>query len=221
MLAEVRVSDLLSKHNLRRRSAVIFGCWFLVFGAFAHFTTTDVLRNSERARIALVLFRLPCVVADVCAITRAGRRLSLGFSMLALSVVATALSVAELFGASAKLSAALVISGLLTFDLSAVTVFAFSAELYPTVLRGTALGCCYMSCRLGAFVAPFVNLIPSPPLRSAAYAVSAAILLVLSAVAFALPETRQLPPSNTMPGMLAMEEKWLLGSPLRVARGGG
>ncbi|KAL3208726.1 hypothetical protein MRX96_052484 [Rhipicephalus microplus] len=47
------------------------------------------------------------------------------------------------------------------------------------------------------------------------------MLLVLSAMAFALPETRQLPPSNTMQGMLAMEEKWLLGSPLRVARGGG
>ncbi|KAL3188574.1 hypothetical protein MRX96_022580 [Rhipicephalus microplus] len=218
---EVRVWDLLAKHTLRLRSAVIFGCWFLVFGAFAHFTTTDVLRNSERARIALVLLRLPCVVADVYAITRAGRRLSLGFSMLALSVVATALSVAELFGASAQLSAVLVISGLLAFDLSAVTLFAFSAELYPTVLRGTALGCCYMSGRLGAFVAPFVDLVPSPPLRSAAYAVSAAILLVLSAMAFALPETRQLPPSNTMQGMLAMEEKWLLGSPLRVARGGG
>ncbi|KAL3188563.1 hypothetical protein MRX96_022571 [Rhipicephalus microplus] len=218
---EVRVSDLLSKQHLRRRSAVIFGCWFLVFGAFAHFTTTNVLRNSERARIALVLLRLPCVVADVYAITRAGRRLSLGFSMLALSVVATALSVAELFGASVKLSTSLVISGLLAFDLSAVTLFAFSAELYPTVLRGTALGCCYMSGRLGAFVAPFVNLIPSPPLRSAAYAVSAAMLLVLSAMAFALPDTRQLPPSNTMQGMLAMEEKWLLGSPLRVARGGG
>ncbi|KAH7996059.1 hypothetical protein HPB51_026419 [Rhipicephalus microplus] len=218
---EVRVSDLLSKHNLRRRSAVIFGCWFLVFGAFAHFTTTDVLRNSELARIALVLLRLPCVVADVYAITRAGRRLSLGLSMLALSVVATALSMVELFGASVKLSAALVISGLLAFDLSAVTLFAFSAELYPTVLRGTALGCCYMSGRLGAFVAPCINLIPSPPLRSAVYAVSAAMLLVLSAMAFALPETRQLPPSNTMQGMLAMEEKWLLGSPLRVARGGG
>ncbi|KAH7957894.1 hypothetical protein HPB51_028123 [Rhipicephalus microplus] len=141
--------------------------------------------------------------------------------MLALSVVATALSVVELFGASAKLSTALVISGLLAFDLSAVTLFAYSAELYPTVLRGTALGCCYMSGRLGAFVAPFVNLIPSPPLRSAAYAVSAAMFLVLSAMAFALPDTRQLPPSNTMQGMLAMEEKWLLGSPLRVARGGG
>ncbi|KAL3208727.1 hypothetical protein MRX96_052485 [Rhipicephalus microplus] len=101
--------------------------------------------TANRARIALVLLRLPCVVADVYAITRASRRLSLSFSMLALSVVATALSVAELFGASAKLSAALVISGLLAFDLSAVTVFAFSAELYPTMLRGTALGCCYMS----------------------------------------------------------------------------
>ncbi|KAL1418957.1 hypothetical protein MTO96_005498 [Rhipicephalus appendiculatus] len=218
---EVRFSDLLSNNTMRKRSIVIFGCWFLVFGAFAHFTTTNVMRDSEPARIALVLLRLPCVGADVYAITRAGRRLSLGFSMLALAVVATALSVVELIGAPQTVSAALVVSGLLVFDMSAVTVFAFSAELYPTVLRGTALGCCYMSGRLGAFVAPFVTEIPSPPLRSAAYAFSAAMSLLLSATAFALPETRQLPPSNTVQGMLAMEDKWLLGSPLRVARSGG
>ncbi|XP_072145410.1 solute carrier family 22 member 12-like [Dermacentor andersoni] len=206
---------------MRQRSVVILGCWFLVFGTFSHLTTARMMRTNEAARTVLVLLRLPCVAADVYVLKRAGRRLSLATSMLALSLVHVALSAVIVFGGNDKLAAALVVSGLLVFDLSAITVFAFSAELYPTVLRGTALGCCYMSGRLGAFVAPFVDEMRSPPLRGAAYAASAAMLLLLSAMAFALPETRQLPPSNTVQGMMAMEDKWLLYSPLRVARSGG
>ncbi|KAH6926389.1 hypothetical protein HPB50_018096 [Hyalomma asiaticum] len=195
---EVRVSDLLSNHTLRQRSLLIFGCWFLVFGTFSHLTTASVMRTSETARIVLVFLRLPCVVADVYTIARFGRRL-----------------------APDTLVAVFVVAGLLVFDMSAITVFSFSAELYPTVLRGAALGCCYMSGRLGAFVAPFVNEIRSAPIRSFAHAISAAMLLLLSTMALALPETKELPPSNTVQGMMAMEDKWLLYSPLRVARSGG
>ncbi|XP_065304338.2 solute carrier family 22 member 12-like [Dermacentor albipictus] len=218
---EVRVTDLLSNQAMRQRSVVVLGCWFLVFGTFSHLTTARTMRANEAARTVLVLLRLPCVAADVYVLKRAGRCLSLASSMFALSLVHVALSAVIVFGGNDKLAAALVVSGLLVFDLSAITVFAFSAELYPTVLRGAALGCCYMSGRLGAFVAPFVDEMRSPPLRGAAYAASAAMLLLLSAMAFALPETRQLAPSNTVQGMMAMEDKWLLYSPLRVARSGG
>ncbi|XP_054928898.2 solute carrier family 22 member 7-like [Dermacentor andersoni] len=214
---EVRLSDLLSYQPLRQRSAIIFGCWFLVFGTFSHLSTSHVMRTNEAARSTLVLLRMPCVVADVYVLKHVGRRLSLAASMLALSLAMGALSVAHVFD---QLAAVLVVSGLVVFDLSAITVFALSAELYPTVIRGAALGCCYMSGRLGALVAPFVNEIPSPLLKSVAYAVSAAMLLLLGTMAFELPETRHLPPSNTVQGMMAVEDKWQLYSPLRVARSG-
>ncbi|XP_075556785.1 solute carrier family 22 member 7-like [Dermacentor variabilis] len=215
---EVRLSDLLSYQPLRQRSAIIFGCWFLVFGTFSHLSTSHVMRTNEAARFTLVLLRMPCVVADVYVLKHVGRRLSLAASMLALSLAMGALSAVHVFD---QLAAVLVVSGLVVFDLSAITVFALSAELYPTVIRGAALGCCYMSGRLGALVAPFVNEIPSPLLKSIAYAVSAAMLMLLGTMAFALPETRHLPPSNTVQGMMAVEDKWQLYSPLRVARSGG
>ncbi|KAH7941789.1 hypothetical protein HPB49_017574 [Dermacentor silvarum] len=214
---EARLSDLLSNQTLRQRSAVIFGCWFLVFGTFSHLSTSHVMRTNEVARATLVILRMPCVVADVYVLKRVGRRLSLAASILTLSLAIGALSAAHVFD---QLAAVLVVAGLLVFDLSAITVFVFSTELYPTVIRGAALGFCYMSGRLGAFVAPFVNEIRSPPFRSAAYAVSAAMLLLLGTMAFALPETRQLPPSNTVQGMMVAEDKWQLYSPLRVARSG-
>ncbi|KAH7972927.1 hypothetical protein HPB52_019014 [Rhipicephalus sanguineus] len=218
---ELRLSDLLSNQSLRQRSAVIFGCWFLVFGAFSHLSTGHVMRDNERARSALVVLRLPCVVADVYVLTRAGRRLSLAASMLALSVATGALSAVDALGAPDQLNAVVVVSGLLVFDMSAIAAFAFSAELYPTVLRGSALGCCYMSGYIGAFAASFISEIRSPPLRGAVYAVAAAMLLLLGAMALALPETRHLPPSNTVHGMMVVEDKWQLYSPIRVARNRG
>ncbi|KAL1418959.1 hypothetical protein MTO96_005500 [Rhipicephalus appendiculatus] len=214
----VRLSDLLSNQLLRQRSAIIFGCWFLAFGTFAHLSTSHVLRDNQGARAALVVLRLPCVVADVYVLTRNSRRLCLAFSMLALAIATGALSLAVAFGAADQVAAVLVVSALLIFDMSAISAFVLSAELYPTVLRGAAFGCCYMSGRLGALAALFVNEIQSLPLRGTAYAVAAAMLLLFGTMALALPETKHMPPSNTVHGMMVVEDKWQLYSPLRVAR---
>ncbi|KAH7941788.1 hypothetical protein HPB49_017573 [Dermacentor silvarum] len=104
---EVRASYLHSNQTLRQRSAVILGCWFLVFGTFSHLTTARVMRTSEAARTVLVLLRLPCVVADVYVLKPAGRRLSLATSMLALCLTVAALSAVHLLGVNDKLAAVL------------------------------------------------------------------------------------------------------------------
>ncbi|KAL3208724.1 hypothetical protein MRX96_052482, partial [Rhipicephalus microplus] len=46
---ELRLSDLLSNHSLRQRSALIFGFWFLVFRTFSHLSVGHVLCDNERA----------------------------------------------------------------------------------------------------------------------------------------------------------------------------
>nr|XP_037290944.1 solute carrier family 22 member 12-like [Rhipicephalus microplus] len=214
----VRLSDLLSNQPLRQRSAIIFGCWFLAFGTFAHLSTGHMMRTSQGARTALVVLRLPCVVADVYVLTRNSRRLCLVFSMLSLAVVMGALSLAVSLDAADLVAAVLVTLALLVFDMSAISAFVLSAELYPTVLRGATFGVCYMSGRLGAQAAVFVNEIQSRPLRGVAYAITAAMLLLFGTMALALPETKHMPPSNVVHGIMVMEDKWQLYCPLRVAR---
>ncbi|KAL3188564.1 hypothetical protein MRX96_022572 [Rhipicephalus microplus] len=214
----VRLSDLLSNQPLRQRSAIIFSCWFMAFGTFAHLSTGHMMRTTQGARAALVVLRLPCVMADVYVLTRNSRRLCLVFSMLSLAIAMGALSLAVSLDATDLVAAVLVTLALLIFDMSAISAFVLSAELYPTMLRGATFGVCYMSGRLGALAAVFVNEIQSRPLRGVAYAVVAAMLLLVGMMALALPETKHMPPSNVVHGIMVMEDKWQLYSPLRVAR---
>ncbi|KAH7948580.1 hypothetical protein HPB51_028490 [Rhipicephalus microplus] len=109
---ELRLSDLLSNHSLHQRSALIFGFWFLVFRTFSHLSVGHVLRDNERARSALVVMQLPCVVADGYALTRASRRLSSAASMLALSITTGTLSAVNVLGAPDQLDVIVAVSGL-------------------------------------------------------------------------------------------------------------
>lgn len=105
---------------------------------------------------------------------------------------------------------------LLVFEFTVTMLFAFSAELYPTLVRGAGVGFCYVSGRMGAVVGPFLNDVPSAELRGVAFAAVALLLLFLASLAFTLPETTKLLPANTMRGMMGNE--WKLHSPLRLAR---
>ncbi|KAL3188576.1 hypothetical protein MRX96_022582 [Rhipicephalus microplus] len=130
------------------------------------FRMGHVLRDNERARFALVVMQLPCVAADGYALTHAGRRLSSAASMLTLSIATSTLSAVNVLGAPDQLDVIVAVSGLQVQDISAIAAFAFSAELYLTELRGSALSCCYKSGSTGAFAASFVNAVRSPPLRA-------------------------------------------------------
>ncbi|XP_075723999.1 solute carrier family 22 member 12-like [Rhipicephalus microplus] len=132
---------------------------------FSHLSVGHVLRYNDRARSALVVMQLPCVVADDYALTRAGRRLSSTASMLAIFIATGALSAVNVLGAPDQLDVIVAVSGLQVQDISAIAAFAFSAELYPIVLRESAFGYCYKSGSISAFAASFVNAVRSPPLR--------------------------------------------------------
>ncbi|KAH7944914.1 hypothetical protein HPB49_001732 [Dermacentor silvarum] len=214
----VHFTDMVRNETLRYRSAILFGCSFLSFALYYNLGTGEVMRTNLTARMVLIVLKLPGVLVEVPVITHAGRRRSLALSMVVMSVLALALSGAHAFSAPDGLLAALTVSWLLAFDLCAITIFVFSAELYPTVMRGAGVGLCYAFGRMGAFVAPFVNEIRSAKMKGVAYAVAAALLLLFGVMAMMLPETTRLLPSNTMQEMAA--NKWRLRSPLRIARTG-
>ncbi|XP_077557235.1 solute carrier family 22 member 12-like [Haemaphysalis longicornis] len=213
---DVHVSDLVANKSLRNRSIIIFGCWCFTFAMFYSLGTSEVMRTSWVPRFSLLVLKIIELPFNVYMLRRIGRRLSLAYSMAALSVIIGCLAVVDVYRGSYTLHWGVTVLWLLVFEFTVTTLFAFSAELYPTVVRGAGVGFCYVSGRMGAMVGPFLNDVHSAELRGVAFSSVALLLLFLAFLAISLPETTKLPPANTMRGIMA--DKWKLHSPLRLAR---
>lgn len=59
------------------------------------------------------------------------------------------------------LTITLAMIGKLAITSSYGTVYVFSTEQFPTVIRNVALGAASMSARIGGILAPFINLLAS------------------------------------------------------------
>ncbi|XP_058484068.1 organic cation/carnitine transporter 2 [Solea solea] len=79
-------------------------------------------------------------------------------------------------------------------------VYAYTAELYPTVLRNTAVGACSMACRIGSITSPYFiylrNYSPSLP-----YIVMGSITTVSALLSLLLPESFGMPLPDTIAHM--------------------
>nr|XP_054928951.1 solute carrier family 22 member 16-like [Dermacentor andersoni] len=215
-LAEVHAIDLLVNRRLRKRSAVMFGCWFLAFAVFFSVPASDSMHADGAVRAVVALLKMTGILVDVPIIMRAGRRRSLAFGMVGLSALSLAMAAIHLLRAPHQLLVGVVVCSVLVFDLCAVAMFLISAELYPTVVRASGLAFGYACGRLGVLASSYLADLRPAELRGAAYGFAAALLLHLGMMALGLPETTQSQPANTMRDMAA--HRWALHSPLRVAR---
>lgn len=86
--------------------------------------------------------------------------------------------------------------GLMAFMLSFATVYLYTSELFPTVLRNNAMGFCSMICRIGTMLAPLLALLAVYSDIIAPLLFGSVSLIAAVAVLF-LPETKnkQLPQS--------------------------
>ncbi|KAH9376716.1 hypothetical protein HPB48_013307 [Haemaphysalis longicornis] len=201
---------------MRTRSFVMFGCSCITFAMFYHLSTSEVMRTSWVPRFALLALKIVQFPFNVYALRRIGSRLSLSYSVAALSIVAGSLAVVDVYRGPYALESGVTVAWLLVFEFTVVSVFAFSAELFPTVVRGAGVGLCYLSGRLGAMAGPFLNEVSSLNLRSVAYSVAAVLLLLFSLLVLSLAETAKLPLANTVRALT--DDKWKLHFPLRLGR---
>ncbi|XP_077534333.1 solute carrier family 22 member 4-like [Haemaphysalis longicornis] len=213
---DAHVADLVTNATMRTRSFVMFGCSCITFAMFYHLSTSEVMWTSWVPRFALLALKIVQFPFNVYALRRIGSRLSLSYSVAALSIVAGSLAVVDVYRGPYALESGVTVAWLLVFEFTVVSVFAFSAELFPTVVRGAGVGLCYLSGRLGAMAGPFLNEVSSLNLRSVAYSVAAVLLLLFSLLVLSLAETAKLPLANTVRALT--HDKWKLHFPLRLGR---
>ncbi|WP_371809917.1 MFS transporter [Deinococcus sp. JMULE3] len=153
-----RWAALLSPH-LRDRTLLLGITWFGMslgyYGIFSWLPTylrTQGVDLPEAYRLAMILAlaQIPGYLLSSLLVEWLGRRMTLVIFML------SSAAGAYLFMLSSEPVWTLVASGLLSFSLLGAwgALYAFTAEVFPTTLRGTGMGTVSAAARLGSLISP-------------------------------------------------------------------
>ncbi|XP_046670845.1 organic cation transporter protein-like isoform X1 [Homalodisca vitripennis] len=191
------ILDLLRTPNLRKRTLAMCFNWMacgLGFYGLAQYIST--IGGNVFINVAISgMFVIPAMMVTLLTLDRFGRKATLiGGHILASISCFLIIFFPEVPGKSDLPRVALASLGILGICTSFTTVYLYSGELFPTVVRNVGIGSGSMSARVGSMIAPFVASLSSgsdilTPLVFSLVPLTAAILGLL------LPETKgcQLP----------------------------
>ncbi|KAK7864613.1 hypothetical protein R5R35_003201 [Gryllus longicercus] len=195
--------DIMRYPNLRRRSLNIFFNWFannLTYYGLSWNTANlggDIYLNF----LISGAVEIPAYIFLLLTLNRWGRKAILCGSMIVGAVI---LLITTLVPQDMTwLTVTLVMVGKLAITASYGTVYVFTTEQFPTVIRNAALGTSSMCARVGGIIAPYINLLggvwPAMPTL-----VFGGMTLTAGLMALLLPETL----NRTLPDTIADGESF-------------
>ncbi|XP_075974991.1 organic cation transporter protein isoform X1 [Anticarsia gemmatalis] len=200
--------DLFKTPNLRNKTLNVCFCWFANSIAYYGLTlSTGKLEGNPYLITAILGFvELPSYAAVVYFLDIWGRRPLISSMML---VGGAACVIATFLPAGSTISTGIVIAGKLFIAGSFAIIYNYSAELFPTVVRNSAMGLGSMCARLSGALTPLITLLDSfnPKIPAITFGV---VAVVSGFLCMFLPETMNQP----MPQSLADGERFGKGDTL-------
>ncbi|KPJ06783.1 Organic cation transporter protein [Papilio machaon] len=189
--------DLFKTPNLRIKTINVCFCWFANSLVYYGLTlSTGKMEGNPYLITAIFGFvELPSYAAVIYFLDIWGRRPLISSMML---IGGAACIIAAYLQSGSIISTAIVIAGKLFIAGSFAIVYNYSAELFPTVVRNSALGLGSMCARLSGALTPLISLLDSfdPKIPAVLFGI---IALVSEFLTLFLPETTNKP----MPQSLA------------------
>ncbi|XP_014247403.1 organic cation transporter protein isoform X2 [Cimex lectularius] len=186
--------DLFKHKNLRQKSLVIFFLWFVNSGTYygLSWNTSNLGGNEYVNFIISGAVEVPAYLFLIFTLDKWGRKIILCGAMIVsgICLLGTVFVPKDM----EWLSITLAMGGKLAITASYGTVYVFTAEQFPTVIRNVGLGAGSTFARVGGILAPYVNYMAEiwAPLPLIIFGTMA---LVSGSSALLLPETlnRRLP----------------------------
>ncbi|KAK9871378.1 hypothetical protein WA026_011633 [Henosepilachna vigintioctopunctata] len=190
---EAGISDLFKTPNLRIKTLNVCLCWFansLVYYGLS-LSSGNIKGNPFLVFFIMALIELPGYVLTVVLMDRLGRRFITSFNMV---VGGMCCIIAVSFTIGSLVSISFVFIGKFLIACSFAVIYNYSAELFPTVVRNSALGIGGMCARTSGALTPLITLLDSfdPKMPSMIFAV---IAILSGFLTMFLPETmgREMP----------------------------
>lgn len=184
---ESGVSDLFKSPNIRKKTLNICLCWFANSIAYygLSLSTGKLYGNPFLILFLSGLVELPSYALTVYLMDRTGRRSLISFYMISGGICCI---IATRLAQGSTESTSIVMVGKFLIASSFAIVYNYSAELFPTVVRNSAIGLGAMCARLSGAMTPLITLLDSfdPTLPAVIFAV---IALISGFLTLFLPET--------------------------------
>lgn len=189
--AAVGIGHLFRTPNLRAKTLNVCFCWFansLVYYGLS-LSTGKLNGNPFMILFLMGLVEMPSYVVIVLVLDRLGRRSITSTLMLAGGLCCIA---ATMITQGSTAATTVVMLGKLFIAGSFAVIYNYSAELFPTVVRNSAMGLGSMSARLSGALTPLIALLDSfdPTIPAVIFGV---IALLSGVCVMLLPETMDQP----------------------------
>ncbi|XP_055297513.1 organic cation transporter protein [Sitodiplosis mosellana] len=192
----VGVSDLFKTPNLRMKTLNVCLCWFANALAYYGLSLSSGKLNGNPYLILFImgLVELPSYIALVFTLDLLGRRSITSALMLVGGVCCI---VAAYIQQGTTLATSIVMVGKFMIAGSFAVIYNYSAELFPTVVRNSAMGLGSMAARLSGALTPLITLLDSfdPTIPAVTFGV---ITLLSGSWVLFLPETNNQPMPETI-----------------------
>lgn len=186
--------DLFKTPNLRKKTLNVMFCWFansIVYYGLS-LSTGTMEGNPYFMLFIMGLVEIPSYVITVYLMDKWGRRSLTAFEMIigGICCIIAALSVGAL-------ATTFVFAGKFLIASSFAIIYNYSAELFPTVIRNSAMGLGSMCARTSGALTPLITLLDSfdPKMPSIIFAI---ISVISGFCVMFLPETLNKPMPQTI-----------------------
>ncbi|XP_061606957.1 organic cation/carnitine transporter 2-like [Phyllopteryx taeniolatus] len=186
------ICDMLRYSNIRWMSVALWFVWNMIaIGYLALSLNTSNLHGDAYFNCFLSgAVEIPAYVITWLMFRRCPRRLTMagclfasGFFLLVIQLVPAGLH---------WLAVTLEMIGKFSLTVAFSHIYAYSAELYPTVLRNTAMGACSMACRIGSIFAPYIIYLRTYSV-SLPYILMGVLITMAALLSLLLPESYGMP----------------------------
>jgi OCT family organic cation transporter-like MFS transporter 4/5 len=195
--------DILRTPNLRKRTFVLWYCWFVVCLVFygLSLNASNLAGNPYLTFAAMGVVELPAFIFCIVTFWKIGRRTTLIASFSITGVVLLARLLIPFFPIEVEvqttLDTACAMIGKMAATAAFCTMYVYTTEVYPTVIRSLGLGATSMMARMGGVLSPFMAgmMATNPTIPQTVFGLSCALSALLLLL---LPETAGRPLPETL-----------------------
>lgn len=187
-IPKVTMSDLLHDHLLRERSATLFLSWFTVYFAFNAIMHIDGPEEQLWVRQLLIISSAPVLVGAYAAMMRVGRRRMLSAFLGLVCWAAMVLAILYKSNESSAIRSIVAFVAKNAVNVAICVNYVYTAELFPTFVRGVGVCFMYASGRFGAVIGTLLLQVSGRDNVNIAFFVLAMVALLSAATLQWLPE---------------------------------